>query len=155
MPPTSNPEREHDMSETTTDLGFEIRMEGPMDGAVETVTAALQQKGFGILTTIDLKGAFAEKLGVEFRPYLILGACNPRLAHRAVSARPEVGMLLPCNVTVESGPGDAVTVRITDPRAMFAAGDFGGDPVMESVVDEARELLMAVAEDLRGEAPEA
>ena len=133
----------------TTNLGFEVALAGPMESALERVTAVLKDHGFGILTRIDLKEAFAEKLGVDFREYLILGACNPRLAHRALMRKPEVGLLLPCNVTLESGPDDRVTVRIADPVTLFAVGGFGTDPAMDAVVEEAHALLAEVAATLQ------
>jgi uncharacterized protein (DUF302 family) len=134
----------------STDIGFEVTLTGPFDAALGRVTEVLAEHGFGILTTIDIKKAFAEKLGVDFRPYVILGACNPTLAHRALTTRPEVGLLLPCNVTLEAGPDDKVTVRIADPVTLFAAGGFESDPAMDVVVDEAHGLLEEVAAKLDG-----
>ena len=87
---------------TTMSLAFEAKLAQPHDRAIETVTAALKSEGFGVLTRIDAHTTFREKLGVEFRPYSILGACNPPLAHRVLSHRAEAGLLLPCNVTVEA-----------------------------------------------------
>ena len=135
------------MSNETT-LGFEVRLDDTYAHALERVTQALKDQGFGILTRIDLHDALREKLGVEFRDYAILGACNPRLAHRAISARPEVGMLLPCNVTVEAAPEGGVTVRITDPEALFSASGIEGDETIAAVVEEAHGLLAKVATTL-------
>jgi hypothetical protein len=93
-------------------LGMEVKLDVPFDVALARTREALKTEGFGVLTEVDLQAAFREKLGRAFRPYVILGACNPALAHTAVSADPEVGLLLPCNVTVEAdadgrvgGPG--------------------------------------------------
>jgi uncharacterized protein (DUF302 family) len=98
---------------------FELQLDVPFDEALERVGAALREQGFGILTRIDVKSTLKEKLGVDFREYVILGACNPKLAHRALSARPEVGLLLPCNVTLEKANG-GVLVRIADPKRCSA-----------------------------------
>jgi len=131
--------------DATTAIGFEARMDGPYERAIGVVTEVLKEHGFGILTEIDLKAAFAEKLGVEFRPYTILGACNPKLAHAALSAHPEVGLLLPCNVTVEALDDGSVLVRITDPEQLFAASGIEEDEAITPVVAQAHELLSKVA----------
>ena len=130
-----------------SDLAFEVRLDGPFEKAIETVTAALKEQGFGILTRIDVKATFKQKLDVDFRPYVILGACNPKLAHRALSARPDVGLLLPCNVTVEEVDG-GVAVKIADPEIMMATGDFEDDATVAGVAAEARTLLKQAAASL-------
>jgi uncharacterized protein (DUF302 family) len=131
-------------------LGFEVSLDAPHAAAVERVVDALQQQGFGVLTRIDLHVAFREKLGVAFRPYTILGACNPPLAHRAVSAAPEVGLLLPCNVTVEAEAGGGSRVRIANPEEMMRLGGFApGSPIAE-VGRDARVRLERVAAALSG-----
>src|SRR5574339_1276678 len=101
------------------DLGFDIELHSPFDDAVGRVKDALKQEGFGILTEIDLRAAFREKLDQEFRPYVILGACNPPLAFSAVTADPAVGLLLPCNVTGESAGEMRTVVRLTNPQALL------------------------------------
>jgi uncharacterized protein (DUF302 family) len=100
------------------------------------------------LTRIDVHDAFKEKLGVDFRNYSILGACNPPLAHRALSSRPDAGLMLPCNVVVEQS-GDGTLVRIVDPAAMMQAGGLAGDPVLLEVGAEAEVRLKRVAEALK------
>jgi uncharacterized protein (DUF302 family) len=130
-------------------LGFELDLDVPFDSAVERVTAALAEEGFGVLTRVDVHQAFKQKLDVEFRPYAILGACNPKLAHRALSERPEAGLLLPCNVTVESAESGS-RVRIIDPDEMMKAGGLDSDPVLGEVGREARERLSRVARALGG-----
>jgi uncharacterized protein (DUF302 family) len=129
--------------------GFDVEMTGSLDQGIETATAALRREGFGILTRIDVHRAFAEKLGREFRPYVILGACNPALAFRALTARPEAGLLLPCNVVVEEVSPGRCLVRIIDPAEMMKAGGLDRDPELSSVGAEADARLRRVAEDLR------
>lgn len=129
-------------------LAFEVALDVSQEAAVDAVTEALKAEGFGILTRIDLHEAFKEKLDLEFRPYTILGACNPPLAHRAVTSRAEIGLLLPCNVTVEAGADGGATVRISDPRLLMATGGFDADPTIRQVADEARERLSRVADAL-------
>jgi uncharacterized protein (DUF302 family) len=126
---------------------FEFRLDVPFDEALERVGVALREQGFGILTRIDVKSTLKEKLGVDFREYVILGACNPKLAHRALSARPEVGLLLPCNVTLEKANG-GVLVRIADPQEMLGMGGFENDADVTAVAAEPRRLLLLAAESL-------
>ena len=132
-------------------LAFEVALDASQDAAVDVVTEALQAEGFGVLTRIDLHEAFKEKLDLDFRPYTILGACNPPLAHRAVSSRPDIGLMLPCNVTVESNAGGGTTVRIGDPQVMMTMGGFDSDPTIREVAEESRERLSRVADALSGQ----
>ncbi|MFO7586016.1 MAG: DUF302 domain-containing protein [Anaerolineales bacterium] len=128
-----------------TELGFQTRLDLPYEAAIERVTEALKDEGFGVLTSIDVKETMKKKLDVDFHKYAILGACNPSLAHKALSARPDVGLLLPCNVIVYEEDGQSV-VSVIDPLAMFS---FIHDPALQPVVDEARQRLSRVAESLR------
>ena len=132
-----------------SEMAFEVVVDLPYAQAVNLVIGALKEEGFGVLTRIDVHDTLKEKLGVDFRNYSILGACNPPLAHKALSHRPDAGLMLPCNVIVEEIPQGAL-VRIVDPAAMMVAGDFAGDPVMEEVGGEAGVRLKRVAEALAG-----
>ena len=131
-----------------TGMAFEVTLNGPYAESLERVIDALKEEGFGVLTRIDVHDAFKEKLGVEFRNYSILGACNPALAHKALSNRPDAGLMLPCNVIVEEND-DGTLVRIVDPAAMMQAGGFAGDPVLKEVGGEAEIRLRRVAEVLK------
>lgn len=122
--------------------GFERRLTGVgFDEAVERVTAALQREGFGVLTEIDVKGTLKKKLDVDFRRYVILGACNPTLAHRALGEEPQIGLLLPCNVVVQEAPDGGVVVSIAAPKAMFMLVD---NAAVKPIADEADERLRRV-----------
>jgi len=129
-------------------MAYEVTIHAPYAEALPRVIEALKEEGFGVLTRIDVHDAFKEKLGVEFRNYSILGACNPPLAHKALSNRPDAGLMLPCNVIVEENEG-ATLVRIVDPAAMMQAGGFAGDPVLQEVGGEAEQRLKRVAEALK------
>lgn len=126
-------------------LGFTVKSGMPYDEAVQRVTAALKAEGFGILTTIDVKDTLKQKLNADFRRYVILGACNPPLAHRALSADLDVGLLLPCNVIVYEQAGGAV-VSLVDPLVMLGVM---ANPAVEPIAIEAREKLERVAAKLR------
>jgi len=104
--------------------GFVTRLGATtFDQAIEKVIGALKGEGFGVLTEIDVKDTLKKKLGVDFRRYVILGACNPSLAHQALEAEPHIGLLLPCNVVVQEAPDGDVIVSIADPQAMFKMVD--------------------------------
>lgn len=128
-------------------MAYEVTINAPYAEALPRVIEALKEEGFGVLTRIDVHDAFKEKLGVEFRNYSILGACNPPLAHKALSNRPDAGLMLPCNVIVEENDGGTL-VRIVDPAAMMQAGGLAGDPVLQEVGSEAEKRLKRVAEAL-------
>ncbi len=106
-------------SEITSTLGFGRRLAMPFETVMEQTRAALKEQGFGVLTEIDVRKTMKEKLGVDFRRYTILGACNPPFAHRALTVDLEVGLLLPCNVVLYEDGEDTV-VEAMDPRAVLA-----------------------------------
>ena len=126
--------------------GFTTTLHGlSFEQAIDHTTAALKTEGFGVLSDIDVQKAMKEKLGAEMRPYRILGACNPPLAHQAISAEPDIGLLLPCNVLVrEEAPG-RVVVGFLDPQTMVG---LVGRPEVKPVADEAERRLRRVCEAL-------
>ncbi len=134
---------------SASSLAFEVHLDSPYDAALDEVAAALKTEGFGILTRIDVKATLQEKLGEDFRPYAILGACNPPFAHKVLTHEPLAGLLLPCNVTVEADPAGGSLVRIGDPATMLAVGGLDRDPTLAGIAGEVREKLRRVAETLR------
>lgn len=125
-----------------TSFGFGTTIAATYDQAVELTRTALKEQGFGVLTEIDVRQTLQEKLGADFRPYVILGACNPALAHRALAANLGVGLLLPCNVVVYDNGDGTSRVEAMDPGA--ALGLVGDDLVVAAVASEA-ELLLRTA----------
>jgi len=130
------------------ELGFEVRISASQVDAIEQVTEALKAEGFGVLTRVDIDQAFREKIGADFRPYTILGACNPQLAHAALTSKPEIGLMLPCNVTVEAAGDGESLIRIVNPAVMMQMGEVGSDDAIVGVADDAGVRLKRVAEAL-------
>ena len=122
--------------------GSSITLDAPFSKAVARVRAALAEQGFGVLTEIDVTATFKAKLGEQIEDYVILGACNPPLAHRALAADRSIGLLLPCNVVVRTTPAGTV-VEALDPQIMAT---LTGRPELKPVADEAaRRLATALA----------
>lgn len=117
----------------------------PFDAAVAATTDALKKHGFGVLTQIDVKETLHEKIGVGFRPYLILGACNPRLAYEALKLEDKVGTMLPCNVVVQQRDGGAVEISAVDPVASMSGID---NPNLGKIAGQVRDLLKQVVADV-------
>jgi uncharacterized protein (DUF302 family) len=128
-------------------LAYQVRIQASFDKAVEFVIDALKEEGFGVVTQIDIKSTLKEKLGEEFRPYRILGACNPPLAHRALVTDPAVGVMLPCNITVEEAEGE-ILVSLANPEGMLTAGALGSNPAMKEIAREANDRIKQVAAHL-------
>lgn len=130
---------------TKTALGMSAILDTDFDSAIEKVTAALKEEGFGVLTEIDVKATLKKKIDVDFRPYTILGACNPPLAHTALSQAPEVGLLLPCNVTVAQEADGQILVSIIDPEVMLGMADV---PALNDIACDAKARLQRVVDSL-------
>ncbi|MEU8801030.1 DUF302 domain-containing protein [Spirillospora sp. NPDC048819] len=125
--------------------GMTVRLHRPFTETVEQVRVALKEQGFGVLTEIDVRATLREKLGETMEDYLILGACNPPLAHRALQVDRQIGLLLPCNVVVRAD-GDDTIVEALDPQVMVTVSKDAG---LEPVADDAARRLAEAMESLR------
>jgi uncharacterized protein (DUF302 family) len=129
--------------------GLSTKLNTTFDDAVERTTRALAEQGFGVLTRIDVQATLKQKLGTNMEDYLILGACNPTLAHRALDVDRQMGQLLPCNVVVRADPGsqgDAVLVEAMDPQIMVKVANQPG--ALQEIADEAAAKLQAAISGL-------
>lgn len=132
----------------TIPLTYQAKVPASYRDTLYRVIEALQEEGFGVLTQIDVKATLKEKLGADFRPYMILGACNPVLAHQALTSEPQVGALLPCNVTVEETEKGTL-VSIINPEAMLGFPSLSENAPVHEVAAEAKTRLTRVLEALR------
>ena len=129
--------------------GFTTTLTGTsFEQALAKTIAALKDEGFGVLSDIDVQHAMKEKLGVDMPPYRILGACNPALAHQALQAVPDIGLLLPCNVIVREEARERVVIGFLDPQTMV---NLAGKPGVKTVADAAEERLRRACESLGGD----
>ena len=133
------------MTETENALGITAVLDLDYDQAVERTVAALKEQGFGVLTEIDVKATLKKKLDVDFQRYLIIGACNPPLAHQALTEEPLIGLLLPCNVTVLQEDDQTINVTFIKPSEMFKVID---NPSVASVASEVDAKLVRAMERL-------
>ena len=124
---------------------FAKAIDAQFDAAIEDVTEALEQKGFGVLTTIDVKATLKKKLDADFRPYTILGACNPQYAHQALQAEDKIGAMLPCNVIVQQLEDGKVEIAAVDPVASMQAVE---NDRLGAVAHQVRDLLKEVIDGL-------
>ena len=131
-----------------TSYGFGTTLSVPYEEAIPRVTEALKAEGFGVLTEIDVRRTLREKLGAEMEPYIILGACNPSLAHRALEQEPDIGLLLPCNIVVRT-EGQGSRVEVADPQVMLG---IVGNKELNAVAEEAQKRLQRVVVSLGGQA---
>ena len=125
--------------------GFNTKFSGNFDDAIEKVTEALKEEGFGVLTEIDVKAVMKKKLDIDKRPYKILGACNPVLANQALTAEPDIGLLLPCNVVVLEEEDGSVTVSVMAPQAVL---DLVEQPGIHDLAGEVKARLERVRDNL-------
>jgi uncharacterized protein (DUF302 family) len=132
---------------TVRQYALGVKLALPYEQAIARTKARLKEQGFGILTEIDVKATLREKLGVDFRPYVILGACNPPLAQRALEAELGVGLLLPCNVVVYDNGDGTSTVEALDPAAVLTIT--GDNPAVAAVAGEAKARLRATVDALQ------
>ncbi|WP_456377470.1 DUF302 domain-containing protein [Thiolapillus sp.] len=127
---------------------FSTRVQGNFAAVEQKVVEALKTEGFGVLTEIDIQSTMKAKLGVDYRPYRILGACNPPLANQAIQAEPEIGLLLPCNVVVREDEDGSIVVSFMDPAAVLTLVD---QPEIADLAGQVKEKLERVRESLGGE----
>ncbi|MCJ7623470.1 MAG: DUF302 domain-containing protein [Anaerolineaceae bacterium] len=132
------------------EVGYEVILDKPFSDALVLLEGALKTEGFGILTRLDVQDLLKQKLNVDFRPFAILGACNPPLAYKAISGDPRTALMMPCKITVEAGPGDGSTIRFANPAMMIGFSEEAGKAVITEAASEVDNKIMKVVEALRG-----
>ena len=130
--------------------GMQITLTGSLEEVKARVVEALKAQGFGVLTEIDVQKTLKQKIGVDLEPYLILGACNPQLAHKALSADRSIGLLLPCNVVLRS-TGEKVEVSILDPEVMFSVAEPETKATLATLPQEAKTRLQNTLTTLKSQ----
>lgn len=135
------------MMPQVTKYGLSVEVAAPYEHALERTRAELAKEGFGVLTEIDVRQTLKQKLAVDFRPYVILGACNPPLAHQALTAERDIGLLLPCNVIVYAGdrPEHSVVAALDPVAQLRLAGNPALEPLAANVRDRLERVLAAVS----------
>jgi uncharacterized protein (DUF302 family) len=140
------------MIEQTKAYGMSTTVDLPYDTAVERIRAALLEQGFGVLTEIDVRATLKKKLDAEFRPYVILGACNPPLAKHALETEPDIGLLLPCNVVVyEADQPEQTVISAMDPEAALG---LAGNDALRGIATEVKGRVRKALETVAAEAGE-
>ena len=132
----------------STKISYQIVLSTNFENATTLVKEALGEEGFGVLTEIDVRATMKKKLGADFRAYTILGACNPSIAHQALSIEPDVGVMLPCNVTLDE-KAEGVLVSFANPDAMMTIGEFGENLHLREIASEANDRIRKDVESLR------
>jgi uncharacterized protein (DUF302 family) len=141
-------EAQNPNTKMSEELGFEVRLDMPCDEAIDAVTKALETEGFRVLSEIKIDQVFRDEIGTHYRPYTILGACNLELARAALTIAPEIGLMLPCNATVEADINGSV-IRIMNPEILMQTKKLWFDEALRSVAADAKKRLMNVAAQLR------
>ncbi len=142
------PTRTTDPEKIPMQMSFDLHLDLGLEPSIEKITVALKAEGFGILTRIDVHSTFKEKLDADFREYVMLGSCNPKIAWKAFNHDSRVGLLLPCNVTVQAAESGGYDVSIIHPDLLLGAMGFTDDPVFQEIHEEALERLGRVAASL-------
>lgn len=132
----------------SSEVLYQVLISSSFDETMRIVKDALSQEGFGVLTEIDVQATLKKKLGEDFRPFVILGACNPPFAHQALLTEPEIGVMLPCNVTLDQRE-EGVLVSFASPEAMLMIGEFGDNEQLREVATSVNNRILNVVESLR------